>query len=121
MESPDEDREPGDSLSADGLAEVAAAAEQGAIGHEESPTKAFVQDALSAVAEMALLSKRRQADLDAALRHARLEARGQRRLAVLERLRRLGFIDKVVELTDGGVLLSVTALGLQHLDRSRRN
>jgi hypothetical protein len=118
MESHDEDRAPGDAWAADGLVEVAVV-EQGAIGREESLTEAFVQDALSAVAEMALLSKRRQADLDAALHHAGLTARGQRRLAVLERLRRLGFIDKVVELTDGGVLLSVTALGLEHLDRSR--
>jgi len=125
MEPLDEDREPVDSLTAeepadDGAFELAAV-EQGAIakqGDIASLTEAFVQDALSAIAEMALHSKRRQADLDAALRHAGLNA-GGRRLAVLERLRRLGHIDKVVELADGGVLLSVTALGLERLGRSR--
>ena len=75
----------------------------------------FVLDVLAAVADMALRSKRRQADLDAAMRHAGVEAAPSWRLAALERLRVQGFIDRVVELTDGGVLLSVTALGIDRL------
>jgi len=80
----------------------------------------FVLDVLAAVADMALRSKRRQADLDASLRHAGLDVGGTKRLAALERLRAHGFIDKVVELSDGGVLLSVTALGLDRLNAGRR-
>lgn len=80
----------------------------------------FVVDVLAAVAGMALRSKRRQADLDAALRCAGVECESARRLAVLERLRTRGYVDKVVELSDGGVLLSVTALGLDRLGGARR-
>lgn len=78
-------------------------------------TDGFMLDVLAALAAMALRSKRRQADLDAALRHARIESAPGWRMAALERLRQLGFVDRVVELSDGGVLLSVTALGLDRL------
>lgn len=80
----------------------------------------FILDVLAAVADMALRSKRRQADLDAAMRCAGLDAGYARRLDALERLRLHGLIDKVVELSDGGVLLSVTALGLDRLGGARR-
>ncbi len=75
----------------------------------------FVLDMLAAVAEMALRSKRRQADLDAAMRHVGIKAGSAWRLAALERLRINGYVDKVVMLSDGGVLLSVTAPGLDRL------
>jgi hypothetical protein len=78
-------------------------------------TDTFVHDVLVAVADMALRSKRRQADLDAALWSAGMTGAHDRRLAALERLREQGCVDKVVELSDGGVLLSVTALGLDRL------
>ena len=78
-------------------------------------TDGFVLDVLAALANMALRSKRRQADLDAAMRHAGIEAGPAWRAAALERLRVQGLVDKVVELSDGGVLLSVTALGLDRL------
>ncbi len=83
-------------------------------------TESFVLDVLAAVTDMALRSKRRQADLDAAIRHAGLDAGPSRRLAALERLCAQGWIDKVVELSDGGVLMSVTALGLERLGGARR-
>lgn len=78
-------------------------------------SEGFMLDVLAALADMALRSKRRQADLDAALRHAQVEADRPWRLAALERLRVQGFVDKVVELSDGGFLLSVTAFGLDRL------
>jgi hypothetical protein len=83
-------------------------------------TEGFVLDVLAAVTDMALRSKRRQADLDAAMRHAGLEAGHPWRLAALERLRLQRCVDKIVELSDGGVLLSVTALGLDRLGGVRR-
>jgi len=79
-------------------------------------TEGFVHDVL---ATMALRSKRRQADLDAALWCAGVAAGRDRRLAAMERLREQGCVDKVVVLSDGGVLLSVTALGLDRLGSAR--
>jgi hypothetical protein len=83
-------------------------------------SEGFLLEVLGAVANMALRSKRRQADLDAAMRYAGLEAGPVRRLAALEQLALQGCIDKVVELNDGGVLLSVTAFGLDRLGGARR-
>ena len=75
----------------------------------------FVRAVLAAVAEMALRSKRRQADLDAALWRAGVKAGRAERMAAVARLRELGCVERVVELCDGGLLLSVTALGLDRL------
>ena len=89
-------------------------------GDENPESDAFAFDVLAALADMAMRSKRRQADLDAALRRAGMDSAGHtRRHAALNRLQQLGCIDKVVELTDGGVLLSVTALGLDRLGPRR--
>lgn len=82
-------------------------------------TEVFLIDVLTAVAGMAMRSKRRQADLDAALRNAGVECERPRRMAALERLRTGGYVDRVVELSDGGVLLSVTAAGLDRLGGAR--
>ncbi len=84
---------------------------------EEQPvvTEGLVLDVLAALTNMALRSKRRQADFDASLRHAGLEVGYAGRRAALDRLRMQGCIDNVVELSDGGVLLSVTAAGLDRL------
>jgi hypothetical protein len=90
-------------------------------GEEDQRTmsEGFMLQVLAAVAEMALRSKRRQADLDAALHYAGVVAGRTRRLAALERLRLQGCVEKVVELCDGGVLLSVTARGLDRLGAIR--
>jgi hypothetical protein len=81
-------------------------------------TEAFVSDVLAAIGEMAFRSKRRQADLDAAILRAGLAASRPLRLAAVERLYRQDCIDKVVELSDGGILLSVTALGIDRIGSS---
>jgi hypothetical protein len=82
-------------------------------------TEELVDEVLAAVVDMALRSKRRQADFDAALRRAGVKAERSVRLAALEQLRGHGCVDNVVELSDGGVLLSVTALGLERLGGAR--
>jgi len=86
---------------------------------ECSVPEGFVLDVLAALAEMALRSKRRQADLDAALRHAGIAAARPRMIAAVDRARSQGWVDKVIELADGGVLLSVTARGLERLGGAR--
>jgi len=78
-------------------------------------TDDFVRAVLAAVVDMALRSKRRQADLDAALWRAGVKAGRAERMAAVARLGELGCVERVVELSDGGVLLSVTGLGLERL------
>ena len=119
MQGLDEQREPGDLE----VIEVRAAPFRGAAGAaDDAPpalTEGFVHDVLAAVVAMALRSKRRQADLDAALWSAGVAAERAQRLAALERLRSRGCVDKVVMLSDGGVLLSVTGHGLDQLNGAR--
>jgi len=120
MHAFDDEREPGE---AEAFAEPAVDDDRAAGEAEVRPpvlTEAFVHDVLVAVADMALRSKRRQADLDAALWGAGMSAVRDQRLAALARLREQGCVDKVVELSDGGVLLSVTALGLDRLGSASR-
>ena len=120
MHAFDDEREPGE---AEAFAEPAVDDDRAASEAEVRPpvlTEAFVHDVLVAVADMALRSKRRQADLDAALWGAGMSAVRDQRLAALARLREQGCVDKVVELSDGGVLLSVTALGLDRLGSASR-
>ena len=57
---------------------------------------------------MASRSKRRQADLVAALRGAKLPAEPRRVRAALRMLQAQGAIENLVPLSDGGLLLSVT-------------
>ena len=68
---------------------------------------------LQALANMALRSKRRQADLTAALRGADIAADPARVRAALKLLRAQGAIDNLVPLSDGGLLLSVTQKAIE--------
>lgn len=106
-----------DNTSADDQAGAACRPE--ADGCEPVLTEELVDEVLAAVVDMALRSKRRQADFDAALQRAGVKAERAVRLAALEQLRGHGCVDNVVELSDGGVLLSVTALGLERLGGAR--
>lgn len=63
---------------------------------------------LQALTTMALRSKRRQADLMAALRGADIVADPARVRGALRVLRAQGAIENLVPLSDGGLLLSVT-------------
>jgi len=68
---------------------------------------------LRALTDMAGRSKRRQADLTAALRGAGLPADPARVRAALRALAAQGCIENLVPLSDGGLLLSVTQAGLE--------
>jgi hypothetical protein len=120
MQAFDDEREPGELEVLNEPAEADDRAAGDGDGCSLALTEAFVRDVLVAVTDMALRSKRRQADLDAALMCAGVTAGRHLRLAALERLREQGSVDKVVELSDGGVLLSVTALGLDRLGSASR-
>ena len=63
---------------------------------------------LHALVSMAERSKRRQADLTAALRGAAITADPMRVRAALQLLQMQGAIENLVPLSDGGLLLSVT-------------
>ena len=76
-------------------------------------TESFLLDVLAALVDMALRSKRRQADLGAALRHARINAPRDLQHLALGHIEARGWVSKIVPLCDGGVLLSVTAQGLE--------
>ena len=67
----------------------------------------FAMLLLLALSNMAERSKRRQADLVAALRGAGMIAEPRRVRAALRLLQAQGAIDKMVPLSDGGLLLSV--------------
>jgi hypothetical protein len=120
MQAFDEQRAPGGLEVPDEPAEALDRLSGERLGGLPVLTEGFVHDVLAAVAGMALRSKRRQADLDAALRCAGVTADRDRRLAALERLREQGCVDDVVALSDGGVLLSVTALGLDRMGGAGR-
>lgn len=66
---------------------------------------------LQALTRMAVRSKRRQADLTAALHGAGIAADPARVRAALKILRAQGAIENLVPLSDGGLLLSVTQKG----------
>ena len=70
---------------------------------------------LAALIEMAALSMRRQADVTVAVRRAGLAFTPVTLGAALERLGRDGCIGPPLYLSDGGILVSVTVLGIEHL------
>jgi hypothetical protein len=75
---------------------------------------------LKALTAMAVRSKRRQADLGAALRRAGLTAGREQILAALRDLEAAGCVEHLVPLSDGGLLLSVTTQGIERLGSSSR-
>ncbi len=73
---------------------------------------------LRAVAAMARVSKRQQAELQAALERAGLASLSQeQRAAALCHLCDTASIEDVIPLDDGGVLLSVTSAGMERASR----
>ncbi len=75
----------------------------------------FAVVVLQALTTMASRSKRRQADLTAALRGADIEADASRVRIALKSLRAFGAIEKLVPLSDGGLLLSVTQKAIERV------
>lgn len=75
---------------------------------------------LAALAAMAVRSKRRQADLNAAMRRSGLEADAEQVGMALRQLERSGFVENLVPLYDGGMLMSVTSRGVETLNALAR-
>ncbi len=80
----------------------------------------FADRLLAALAAMAVRSKRRQADLSAALRRAGLDGEANLVSKALRYLEEIGCIENLVPLYDGGVLLSVTSRGVEQLSNAPR-
>lgn len=81
---------------------------------DESET--FDSRLLRALATMAVRSKRRQADLTAALCRGGLTAESDAIAPALRALELAGFIENLVPLYDGGMLMSVTSRGIEQLN-----
>ena len=82
---------------------------------QESADEAFALVLLHALVTMARRSKRRQADLTAALRGAGLQAEPSQVRAALRLLAAQGCVEALIPLSDGGLLLSVTSTGIERL------
>lgn len=80
----------------------------------------FVDALLAALTEMAVRSPRRQADLAVALRRAGIEGDAAMLVGALAQLEEDGCIEHLVPLTDGGLLVSVTAHGIERLSQTAR-
>ena len=70
---------------------------------------------LAALTAMAALSLRRQADVAVAVRRAGLAFTREQTAAALGQLSRDGCIGPPLYLSDGGILVSVTVRGIEHL------
>jgi hypothetical protein len=75
----------------------------------------FLDALLAALTQMAALSPRRQADVAVAMRRAGLATSPDVVRAALDRLRRDGCVEPPLQLMDGGILVSVTARGIERL------
>jgi hypothetical protein len=80
-----------------------------------APTLDFLDALLAALTQMAALSPRRQADVAVAMRRAGLGCAVADVMAALDHLRREGCIENPLQLSDGGILVSVTARGIERL------
>lgn len=83
-------------------------------------SKSFSDQLLRALATMAVRSKRRQADLSAALARSGLDTDPGRITEALRHLETIGCIEQLVPLYDGGVLMSVTSRGVETLNAGPR-
>lgn len=82
---------------------------------ESIPSQDLLDAMLAALTQMAVLSPRRQADVAVAMRRAGLSAPHEVVHAALDRLRRDGSVERPLYLLDGGILVSVTARGIERL------
>ncbi|CAH2599774.1 conserved protein of unknown function [Rhodovastum atsumiense] len=94
-------------------ADAAAVAPAAAGSPEAAGSEMLAMTVLAALTEMALRSRHGQADVEAALRRARITSEPARVAAAIDLLQQRGMVSKIIELSDGGVLLTVTGLALQ--------
>ncbi len=92
----------------------------GGAGGQEAGEETFATTLLGALATMAMRSKRRQADLAAALTRSGLKGNSERIGTALRHLEHAGCIEDLVPLYDGGMLLSVTSRGIEHVNAAPR-
>lgn len=91
--------------------------EFGSVEADEVMDPGVVGSVLRALAAMARVSKRHQAELGVALHRAGLILPVGAQTAALRSLSQDAAIDHVIPLDDGGVLLSVTSAGMQRAGR----
>jgi hypothetical protein len=78
----------------------------------------LVEALLAALTDMAVRSPRRQADLAVALRRSGLRAPPVALREALAALEDDGCIEHLVPLTDGGLLMQITAHGIERLSKT---
>ncbi len=86
----------------------------------ERPDSDFLEALLAALTDMAVRSPRRQADLAVALRRSGIEAPAPTMRQALAALEADGCIEHLVPLADGGLLMQVTAHGIERLSQTSR-
>jgi hypothetical protein len=84
------------------------------------PDREFLEALLAALTDMAVRSPRRQADLAVALRRSGIKAPASTMRQALTSLEADGCIEHLVQLADGGLLMQVTAHGIERLSQTSR-
>ncbi len=79
----------------------------------------LVTTTLVALATMARSSQRRQSDVHAAMRRGGISLSAERQKAVLKELQVTGMISQLIPLGDGGLLLTVTHVGMMRAGMGR--
>lgn len=87
-------------------------------GHEGVAGPATLHAMLRAMAIMARNSRRQEADVDSSLFAAGLSLPPGQRDEALSRLRDAGSIERIIPLSDGGVLVAVTVAGMGRASRA---
>lgn len=86
----------------------------------EAAKPELIEALLAALTDMAVRSPRRQADLAVALRRSGLRAPPMALREALMALEEDGCIENLVPLADGGLLMMITAHGIERLAKSAR-
>jgi hypothetical protein len=89
----------------------------GEVGPADYSADELCETLLAALVVLASKSKRRQADLSAALRRMNLPVTADQVMAALAKLREEGCVQDWVPLYDGGMLVSVTNRGMDQTGR----
>jgi len=87
---------------------------------EDEDGESFDARLLRALATMAVRSKRRQADISAAVHRGGLASQVAYVSTALRALELAGYIEDIVPLYDGGLLVSVTSRGIEQLHATPR-
>ena len=100
-----------------GLAFHDATGDAAVVGPSDYSADDLRETLLAALVVLASKSKRRQADLSAALRRMNLPVTADQVMAALDKLREEGCVQDWMPLYDGGMLVSVTNRGMDQTGR----